>query len=227
MSGCIKGSWAGQSGAMIERWKRKVRLLKPRDRWPERRKNNRRHVYTEVCAIESMTYGIFCTSSFCICGIMMDGWMNTIWRTQEGWIWSLWLLLTHSQMPLHQSPSWCAECCSLFLCRCHPWREKGRSDWKKEIMKGVNNLEIYSLLVLSLSDMKKRCTHTSAFYHSDLPWYFLIEALLIFLAFHDYWIVFFPICMFCLNHQFNEYILILKFVNNKHYNNEQYFYSIY
>lgn len=87
----------------------------------------------------------------------IDGWMNTIWRAQEGWIWSLWLLLTHSQMPLHQTPRWRAECCSLFLCRFHPWMEKGRSDWKKEIMKGVNNLEICSLLVLSLSkyDMKK------------------------------------------------------------------------
>lgn len=36
-------------------------------------KNNRRHGYDEECAMECMTYGIFCTSRFCITGILMDG----------------------------------------------------------------------------------------------------------------------------------------------------------
>lgn len=42
MSGCIKGTCRSKYRTMIERWKRKVRLLNPQEKRPERRRNNRR-----------------------------------------------------------------------------------------------------------------------------------------------------------------------------------------
>ncbi len=105
--------------------------------------------------MESMTSGIFCTSRFCISGKLIDGWIPFGGHKKGGYevFGFFWHILKCLCIKLPVGVQNVVHCFCVVIT--HEWRKAAQTE-EKEIMKGVNNLEICSPLVLSLSkyDMK-------------------------------------------------------------------------